>query len=150
MDDPCERGGFLFFWNGWPSQWHPSPFVIEGVRYRCCEQYMMAEKARLFGDEETRREVMKATSPREQKALGREVTPFDPKRWTAACRDVVYRGNLAKYSQNAELGALLLATGDLILAEASPSDTIGIWLRRTTVVPSTAPSGRARTGWGRR
>ena len=43
---------FTFFWSGPFSQWHPSPFIIDGVTYNCAEQYMMAEKARhhvLFG-----------------------------------------------------------------------------------------------------
>ena len=44
---------FTFFWNDPFSQWHPSPFEIDGVRYVTAEQYMMAEKARLFGDQAT-------------------------------------------------------------------------------------------------
>ena len=47
MNDVTERGGFVFFWNGWPSQWYPSVFVVDGVTYSCAEQFMMAEKARL-------------------------------------------------------------------------------------------------------
>jgi hypothetical protein len=124
MEDPWQRDGFVFFWHGWPSQWHLSPFEIDGVRYRCCEQFMMAEKARLFGDADTLAEILAAKAPTEHKALGREVAPFDARRWSAACREIVYRGNLAKYEQSASLRALLLATGALVLAEASPSDKI--------------------------
>jgi len=94
------------------------------VTYSCTEQYMMAEKARLFGDETTLAGVLAATHPAEQKALGRQVTPFDEARWTAACREVVYRGNLAKFEQNGDLRGLLLATGNKVLAEASPKDRI--------------------------
>jgi hypothetical protein len=124
MSDVTERDGFVFFWNGWPSQWHPADFTIDGVAYTCAEQFMMAEKARLFGDDETLRQILAATSPREHKALGRNVRGFDEERWTAACREVVYRGNVGKFSQNAELKALLLATGDKTLVEASPTDRI--------------------------
>ena len=124
MSDVTVTDRFVFFWGGWPSQWHPSPFVIDGQSYRCAEQYMMAEKARLFGDTEVLRKILKATSPRAQKALGRQVRGFDAGRWTAACRDAVYRGNLAKFSQDEELRALLLATGDRTLVEASPTDRI--------------------------
>ena len=35
------------------SQWYESPFTIEGITYRCAEQYMMAQKALLFNDHET-------------------------------------------------------------------------------------------------
>jgi ribA/ribD-fused uncharacterized protein len=124
MPDVIERDGFVFFWAGWPSQWHPARFAVDGVAYTCAEQYMMAEKARLFGDDETLGQILAATHPREQKALGRCVTPFDEARWTAVCREVVYRANLAKFGQDAELGALLAATGSKVLAEASPKDRI--------------------------
>lgn len=124
MSDPSERDGFVFFWNGWPSQWHPAAFTVDGVAYSCAEQFMMAEKARLFGDEETLASILAASSPREHKALGRRVKGFDGERWTAACREIVRRGNLAKFSQSPELLALLLATGSKTLAEASPTDRI--------------------------
>ena len=46
----------VFFWQtqeefGFLSQWFKSGFVVDGESYRCAEQYMMAAKARLFGDE---------------------------------------------------------------------------------------------------
>jgi ribA/ribD-fused uncharacterized protein len=124
MSDVTVRGDFVFFWSGWPSQWHPADFTVDDVEYTCAEQYMMAEKARLFGDEETRRMILSTASPREHKALGRRVRGFDEARWEAACRDVVYRGNLAKFSQSPELHNLLVETGEKILAEASPTDVI--------------------------
>jgi ribA/ribD-fused uncharacterized protein len=124
MGDVTERGNFVFFWSGWPSQWYMSPFRIDGVRYNCCEQYMMAEKARLFGDLAAMAKILASKSPREQKALGRRVANFDADRWSAACRDIVYRGNLAKFSQNEDLRAKLLETGSKRIVEASPLDPI--------------------------
>ena len=35
------------------SQWYDIYFEVNGVKYHTTEQYMMASKARLFGDEET-------------------------------------------------------------------------------------------------
>jgi ribA/ribD-fused uncharacterized protein len=142
MPDITETIDFVFFWNGWPSQWYPSEFTVGGVRYVCAEQFMMAEKARLFGDEATRKKILGTRSPRDHKALGRKVTPFDEKRWTAACREIVYQGNVAKFEQSPDLLELLLATGDKTLVEASPSDCIwGIGLA--------ADDGRAmdRSAW---
>ena len=124
MSDVTEKGGYVFFWSGWPSQWYPARFAVDGVTYSCTEQYMMAEKARLFGDRDTLRQILATTDPAEQKALGRCVTPFDEARWTGKCREVVYRGNLAKFGQNDDLRALLLATGTKTLVEASPKDRI--------------------------
>lgn len=124
MNDVTERSGFVFFWSGWPSQWYPSVFDVDGVTYSCAEQFMMAEKARLFGDKATLKEILRADHPATHKALGRAVTPFDEARWNGACREIVYRGNMAKYEQNDDLRALLLDTGDKTLVEASPKDRI--------------------------
>jgi ribA/ribD-fused uncharacterized protein len=38
--------------------------------------------------------------------------------------NIVYRQVFAKFSQNPDLAAILLATGDKILAEASPRDVV--------------------------
>jgi ribA/ribD-fused uncharacterized protein len=124
MADVTERGNFVFFWSGWPSQWFACRFVLDGVPYNCCEQYMMAEKARIFGDMARLGKIFASRSPREQKALGRKVEPFDAEKWDAVCREVVYRGNLAKFSQNPELKSLLLETGSKTIVEASPLDRI--------------------------
>ena len=78
----------------------------------------------VVGDEQILGQILATESPREHKALGRKVRGFDEARWKAACRDVVFRGNLAKFSQDEELRALLLATGDKTLVEASPTDRI--------------------------
>ena len=114
----------VLFSSGWPSQWHPSPFTIDKVRYSCTEQYMMSEKADFFGDSRMLTAIRKERSPREQKALGRRVTNFDEKKWRGVCKDIVYRGNLAKFSQNDDLKKKLLATGKKLIVEASPNDRI--------------------------
>jgi len=146
-DDIQERDGYFLFWSGWPSQWHPATFEIEGVTYSCAEQFMMAEKARLFGDTATLAKILAAKTPKQQKALGRKVTPFDADRWTAACRDIVVRGNLAKFSQNSGLQKKLLATGDLVLVEASPLDRIwGIGLKASDP-RATKPEEWRGTNW---
>src|SRR5262249_43253038 len=118
------RGDFVFFWSGWPSQWFDASFTIDGIEYTCAEQYMMAEKARLFEDEETCRMILASTSPREHKVLGRRVRGYAEAGWQAVCREVVYRGNLAKFSQSPHLYDLLMETGEKTLAEASPTDVI--------------------------
>ena len=54
-----KKCAFCFFWkanegNGVFSQWFESKFTVDGVEYSCAEQFMMAEKAKLMGDESTR------------------------------------------------------------------------------------------------
>ena len=114
---------YYFFWHGFLSQWFRSPFTIDGVTYNCAEQYMMAEKARFFKDDEALKEIMKAVKPSEQKAWGRRVKNFIEHQWNAVARDVVHKGNIAKFTQNTELREKLLATEGL-LVEASPQDAI--------------------------
>ncbi len=126
---------FLFFWGHTPatdghineaclSQWWGCRFSVDGVEYKCAEQFMMAEKARMFGDEEMLLEIMKASHPKEMKAYGRAVKGFDKAVWDVACYEIVKRGNEAKFSQNPELWEFLKNTKNRILVEASPRDRI--------------------------
>ena len=124
-DKPHDKIGKHSF-----SQWFPSEFEENGVTYCCCEQYMMAKKAELFNDAETLKKILASTDPREIKALGREVKNFDVKVWQENCRDIVFNGNLLKFSQNEDLKAFLLSTKDELIVEASPYDKIwGVGLK---------------------
>jgi len=116
---------FTFFWHGPFSQWDTSPFMaLDGLMYNTAEQYMMAQKALLFQDEETFKKIMATTSPKEQKALGRIVKNFNPLVWDTMSTLIVYDGNLLKFSQNEKHREALMNTGDTILVEASPYDAI--------------------------
>ncbi len=129
MYEPEE---FTFFWDGPFSQWHECYFEIEDVEYNCAEQYMMAEKARLFEDEETLELIMETDVPATQKALGRQVDGFEQHVWEdddtengrPYCWNVVWQGNHAKFTQNDYLREALLATAGTTLVEASPEDAI--------------------------
>jgi len=106
------------------SQWFAAPFTIDGVRYATAEHFMMAEKARLFGDGEVLARILAAAGPAEAKRLGRAVRGYDDARWSRERRAAVTRGNVAKFEQHRGLGAFLLGTGNAVLIEASPRDTI--------------------------
>jgi ribA/ribD-fused uncharacterized protein len=114
----------VLFWGSPFSQWYSRPFVVNGVTYNCAEQFMMAMKAKKFGDEESLFKIMASRSPSEQKKIGRMVKNFDSKEWDAISRDVVTLGNRAKFTQHEDLKALLLETGNLEIVEASPYDTL--------------------------
>lgn len=106
------------------SQWYPAAFTIDGVVYKTAEHWMMAAKARLFGDDESLGEILRAAEPRAAKALGRKVKNFDETLWKAEARRLVTQGNVAKFGQHPELKAFLLGTGAAVLVEASPFDRI--------------------------
>ncbi|MCB1592221.1 MAG: NADAR family protein [Alphaproteobacteria bacterium] len=106
------------------SQWYPSSFCIEGRTYLTAEHFMMAEKAKIFGDIEKMQEILSADNPGKAKALGREITGFSQEKWDKHKLGIVIRGNIEKFSQNISLGEFLLKTGDRILVESSPRDRI--------------------------
>lgn len=126
---------YLHFWGHHPhpsgevsasclSQWWPADFTVDGVLYRTAEHYMMAGKARLFGDDEVLGEILACEHPREAKVLGRKVRGFDQEAWEAARFGIVVDGGVAKFGQNAGLRDFLLGTGRRVLVEASPRDRI--------------------------
>lgn len=133
---------FTFFYGGPASQWAAGDFTIEGVVYNCAEQYMMAEKARLFNDDDALKIIMGTNNPKIQKATGRTVRHFDAHKWDANRKLIVYRANLAKFTQILEYREWLLATDGTTLVEASPWDTIwGIGL------DSSDPRAKDRSTW---
>lgn len=133
---------YLFFWGHRPtpdgrigpsccSQWFAAGFTLEGIRYATAEHFMMAEKARLFGDQESLAKILQAHTPQDAKGLGRKVKNFDAAVWDAKAFDVVVRGNISKFSQNPRLGHWLRSSAPQVLVEASPEDALwGIGLHR--------------------
>lgn len=106
------------------SQWWPGEFTVDGVTYASAEHWMMAGKARMFGDEEIAQRVLAARTPAEAKKLGRLVKGFDDETWVAGRFELVVAGNVAKFSQDEALRSYLLDTGERVLVEASPLDRI--------------------------
>jgi ribA/ribD-fused uncharacterized protein len=126
---------FVFFWGHTSSadgalgpfclsQWYPASFVDAGVTYFAAEHFMMAEKARLFGDEEVRAKIIATKDPSVAKKLGRAVSNFEESIWREHRYQIVCRASLLKFGQNPELRRYLLSTGSAILVEASPKDAI--------------------------
>ncbi len=130
-----SRIKYLHFWGHRPrpdgrigpsclSQWWPSPFVVDGVAYATAEHWMMAGKARLFGDAEAERRVLAAEHPAEAKKAGRLVRDFDEAVWKRERFRLVVEGSVHKFAADADLGMFLLGTGERVLVEASPVDRI--------------------------
>ena len=137
-----EHFKYLFFWGHQPSksgeitsscfsQWWLSSFVIDEIEYKSAEHYMMAEKARLFNDDEILNQIIKCETPAEAKKLGRKVKNFDPQKWDENKFSIVCKGNLHKFEQHEDLKDYLITTGDRVIVEASPVDPVwGIGLAK--------------------
>lgn len=122
LDPDPDQPGVLG--NECLSQWYPSEMVLDGVRFPTAEHYMMWRKARVFGDSEVERLLLADDSPAVAKQLGRRVRNFRSEVWDRHRFDVVVEGSIAKFEQNETLRNYLLATGERVLAEASPVDNI--------------------------
>lgn len=142
------RVKYLHFWGHRPrpdgrvsasclSQWWPSPFVVDGVTYATAEHWMMAGKARLFGDAEAQERAIEARSPAIAKKAGRLVRGFDETIWERERFGIVVEGSVHKFTAHPELRAFLLGTGKRsemevppaegwgrVLVEASPMDRV--------------------------
>ncbi|MFJ9061335.1 NADAR family protein [Streptomyces sp. NPDC102409] len=130
-----ERVKYLPFWGHRPrpdgglgasclSQWWPAPFTVDSVTYASAEHWMMAGKARLFGDTEAEALAVAASSPAAAKKVGRLVKGFDDGIWTRERFALVVEGSVHKFGQDPALRAYLLGTGERVLVEASPMDRI--------------------------
>lgn len=138
-----SKDDFVFFWGHTDrkdgkagknclSQWYIATMTIDGQYYHCMEQYLMAEKARVFDDIESEQKILAEYNQMAIKKLGRQVVGYDDSVWSEVRQNVAVRGNLAKFSQNPVLRQFLLSTGDKILVEASPKDSIwGIGLEES-------------------
>ena len=132
---------FLFFWghttdshmpnNKCLSQWSPHGFKSASVTnpniqlyYKTAEHYMMAEKAKLFDDIDIAVDIVMCGEPKEAKALGRKVKNFDEYEWNKHKYRTVVDANYLKFMQNESICLYLLSTGNQVLVEASPSDTL--------------------------
>ena len=110
--------------NGYLSNWFPTWFEYAGETYSSGEQFMMAQKAILFGDYEILNEILLEHDPEVIKALGREVQNYDEAVWAQLRQPMMRRGLRAKFQQNPEWCEKLLSTGDAWLAECSPYDSV--------------------------
>lgn len=135
----------IFFLKGPFSQWDESHFrarlpAIDGLcaqsdemAFNCCEQFMMAGKAHLFGDHDTLSEIMAVQPvpgarfydvPDAQKKLGRKVKGFVPAIWEAHDVTIVTAGNMAKFQQSQRHFDALASTKGKILVEGAHYDKI--------------------------
>ena len=132
--DIGKKDSFVYFWlhkssegkcgEECFSQWYESFFCVGHREYWCAEQYMMSEKARLFGDKDSFDMIMSSRDQTQIKALGRNVKGFDEEIWNRFKYLIVLNGNYYKFSSDEKLRKILLNTGSAVLAEASPYDRV--------------------------
>lgn len=126
------KKNYKFFWtsNSPGSNWYLSKFRLDGIEFISAEQAMMYYKAITFGDSVIAAKILKETSQRAIKSLGRQVSNFNEKIWSIVSRPIMVRVLSAKFSQDETCYDWLMFPKDAYFVEASPYDKIwGIGLR---------------------
>lgn len=117
---------YVFFWHGIFSNWHLCKIIdpITGTEFTSTEQAFMWYKADFFRDYGTRKLIEQAETPKEAKALGRNVIGFNEEAWAIMRYPYMAYVNLLKYEQNEDCRKALIDTGNRVLVEASPYDIV--------------------------
>lgn len=114
----------ILFYGGFMSNWCPARFEKDGMTFDNSEQYFMFKKAWFFKDFQAVKQILQSTDPQTVKSIGRTIKNYDDFKWAKVRVQFMYEANFLKYSKNPEFKKMLLSTGDKILVEASPVDTI--------------------------
>ena len=120
----CEKENndvVAFFGQHSPlSNFYPCTFKSNNETFVSSEQYIQAEKAGFFNDDESRSKIMRLTDPREIKWAGDHVKGFVAQQWERdKARDVARLGCLLKFQQNEKLKDYLVKTEGKQIVEGS-------------------------------
>lgn len=132
------------------SNFAPTPYELEGVRFRSSEHGLMYEKAQMFapGTDFPAR-ILAAPKGKDAKRLGRSVPGFRDAEWMERIWEVFLPHLRAKFTQNAQALEELLATEGRLVAEASPLDArwgTGLDAERTARTPPSEWPGQNLLG----
>jgi ribA/ribD-fused uncharacterized protein len=104
------------------SNMFEAPIQIDGITFQTVEHYFQWSKAKMFGDADVEKKIMKTPSPKSVKAYGRKVKGFKEDEWTEKKDGIMKTAVRAKFTQHPELRKKLLDTKDAPLGEANPRD----------------------------
>ena len=107
------------------SNFHPVPFIHNGIHYATSEQYIQARKAEFCGDTEAYREILHTKSAVKCKQIGKELKNCDIPSWNASAAEYCYPGILSKFQQNPGISTFLKNTGSKTLLECGYDDVWG-------------------------
>ena len=104
------------------------PIVVDDQKYICNEQFIVAQKAKLFDDLNAQAEVMKMTDPRKMKPIGNNLRNYEHRKWKAAGMDIITKCNVIKYETHPLALEMLLSTEGKLIGEATEGMEWGIGL----------------------
>ena len=101
------------------SNFHNSPFEVDGLMFNTAEHWIQYTKVQYFEDKTTVECILDCKTPLEAKRLGYSVQHFDPKLWKEHGYDLCLPGIRAKYVENPMLMSMLKTTAPNLLVECS-------------------------------
>ena len=128
------------------SNFHLSPFTINGQSFHSSEQWVQYQKALTFGDSYTANQILQSDTALECKQLSYNINGVDKEKWKSVGYELCFDGIGEKFLQNPPLLAMLKTTLPKILAEAT-TDRLwgtGIRLQDSCALDTEKWSG---TGW---
>ena len=123
------------------SNFHPTPFTINGKNFHSTEQFIQQQKCVLFGDHETEKLIMSSESSLDCKILSKDIKQYNHERWKQNAKALCTPGILAKFKQNPTLRKLLLSTKNKQLVECRRDKLWG------TGVPLHDTNALIRSNW---
>ena len=97
--------------NKWLTHSFCSKFVVDNVEFCSVEQFLIYNKAKLFGDFEICKQVMATTDGQVLHKLGRSICSYNDDTWAMVRENISYIGNKQKFLCNQELQKKLYNTG---------------------------------------
>jgi len=101
---------------GYLASYSPHGFYKDGVYWKTVEHYYQAQK---FKDENVRKMIIEATTPKEASKIGRDRNNVLRNDWEEVKNTVMYEAVLAKFEAHLDIAEKLLNTGNEEIVEAT-------------------------------
>lgn len=124
MHDRGERLKLKIFAEGDLTQHEKTIFKVKNISYLGVDHYLLAQRAKLFKDDEMLEKIMSSKSIRQANLFGKKIRDFDSKEWDKHKLNMSYVANLCKFSQDENLKFELLQTEEEILVNADVYDPV--------------------------
>jgi len=144
-----ENDKYIYYNIGWLSHQYEIEIILDGKKYKNCEQRIMEQKALLFNDRETAELIMNETDINNYRRLGRQVKNFNYYIWNRNVDSIIYEVNMAKFQQNPALYDKLVESNNKTLVLCIKNDNLyanGLDVNESIMVPEKEWKGLNRIG----
>ena len=101
------------------SNFHHSPFTVNGETLHSAEQWVQYQKALMFGDSHIANKILQSKTPLECKKLSYQINGVDNNKWHNEGYEICLDDIWEKFIQNPTLLSMLHTTKPKILVEAT-------------------------------